>query len=695
MSGTATAASVMALGTVNVGDSFSITLTNTSLVSETITITANASDDSPSGIATALYNYIHTDVTDPFFENTSITVTTNSELNTNSATLSYGNPVVEFFPAASGISAYTISTKKNMTVNAPNFLGSVYKDNELNFTNGNLINWVINNYVSPWVAGNPAPGSMLSMSPRDGGNYDHSAATLGLMHSTNPFQLNGPGKDWQGYNQNGVLVDADSESYWALVNATAKYVLQHESAGEDLTIGGLGYASTSQPPSFALEPNVFIEVSELFQNTPDTIDQQLKIDKSRGAITGVYRNWNIYLEGYYGNPVAPDMLPSNIDTQMALFNDDHVYALGGEDAISSGAEMPGVYMAGLISGDAADANATTMQNALTAYYNSSFGPAATAMEDYTVMFQGSAADPNLSSPPAMVTFSGLAFGAFGETGSLLGESAIANDNLILQESFGYLNTAETNLVTAYNNGHSGSITTAQFNADQARVDQMRMYDHFLFLELKTESDYYNLGVNKTPTVNSGTFNTILNDLTNVTQWVDDLVNTNLVNTNNFDVYFQAFTYKNLKYFWSNDPTGSNGLLTENKGLLNTTSGYPDPTPTQTTLNGYWGNDEGILDVSAPPTTLAATVASATENDLTWTNVAVSPDAQTGLNIYRAVNSSGVPGAFSLLTSVAATVTSYHDTSAVSGTTYWYEVQSFNANGSSIFDGPIEPVPPQP
>ncbi len=683
------AASVMPLGTVNVGDTFAITLTNPSLVSETITITANSSDNSASGIATALYNYIHADVTDAFFENTSITVTTNSELNTNSSALSYNNPTVEFWPAAKNIT-YTIGVKKNTTVNDPNFLASVYKDNELNFTNANLVNAVVNGFVAGWVAGDPAPGSMLTMSPRDGGNYDHSVATISLMHANDPYQTSDVGKDWQGYNQNGVLVDASSESYWALVNAAAKYVLQHETAGEDLMLGALAYSSTAQPPSFALEPNIFMEPSEIFQDTSDTIDEQLKIDKSRGAITGLYRNWNIYLEGYYGNPVAQDQQPSYVDTQMVLFNDDHVFALAGEDAPSYGGQMPGYYMAQLISANPANANATTMQNALTAYYNSSFGPAATAMEDDFVMFMGSAADPSLPSPPAMATFSGFEFGAFGETGALLGEGAVANDDLILQKSFGYLDSASSALLTAYNSGHNASFTLSQYNAAQDRVDQLRMYDEFLFLEYKIESDYYNLGVNKTPTINSASFNLIMNDLYNEVYWVNDLINTGQIDTANFDEYFAAYTYKNLSYFTANDPNGSNGIKTDNKGLLRFGGGTPDPTPTQTTINNDWSADEAILAISAPPSNIAATVASATENDLTWTNNAVSPDGQTGLNINRAVNSGGVPGAFSLLTSVAATVTSYHDTSAISGTTYWYEIQSFNTSGNSIFDGPIQP-----
>ncbi len=259
----------------------------------------------------------------------------------------------------------------------------------------------------------------------------------------------------------------------------------------------------------------------------------------------------------------------------------------------------------------------------------------------------------------------------------------------------FLNPLDNSLTTAYNHGHNGSFTTAQYNADQARVDQMRLYDQYLFFEYKLESDYYGLGLNKTPTVNSASFNTIMNDLTNMVAWVNDLNDTDLVNITNYDEDFQTYSGKKLKYFWANDPNGSSGLTVTGKGLLNVPAPKPDPMPTDTVLNADWTADAAILAISAPPSNITATVASATENDLTWTNNAVSPDGQTGLNIDRAVDSGGVPGTFSLLTSVAATVTSYHDTSAVSGTSYWYEVQSFNTSGDSIFDrpGPAQHAPP--
>ena len=141
----------------------------------------------------------------------------------------------------------------------------------------------------------------------------------------------------------------------------------------------------------------------------------------------------------------------------------------------------------------------------------------------------------------------------------------------------------------------------------------------------------------------------------------------------------------LKYFWANDPAGSNGLTTADNGLLSL-PGSTKANPNQTTLNSYWANDEVALLLPAAPTNLAATIISSTENDLTWTNNAASPDTQTGLNIDRSTDDVN----FTFLVSKGATATSYHDSSiTTTGVSYYYEIQSFNTSGSSIFNGPVE------
>ena len=160
-----------------------------------------------------------------------------------------------------------------------------------------------------------------------------------------------------------------------------------------LFVGGLAYQLPSQLVSFPMEPNVLMESSQIFQGeTPDTIDEQMKINGNHGALTGLYLNWGIYIETGYNNPDAPDFQPSTLEANFALYNDDHVSTWR--------ARMPPPLAADafmLSPGGSPLTNSPSVANchqppervgqpvrgASTGYYPSLFGPAAINMEDYT------------------------------------------------------------------------------------------------------------------------------------------------------------------------------------------------------------------------------------------------------------------------------------------------------------------------
>ncbi len=95
-----------------------------------------------------------------------------------------------------------------------------------------------------------------------------------------------------------------------------------------------------------------MEVSSIFQNTNNTKYQQFKIDKNLGAVVGYYKNWGIYFDTGFGNPVPKAEVPSTLETDMAMYNFDHVSVLDGEDAPSYGSMIPGFLMAGWLSNNA-------------------------------------------------------------------------------------------------------------------------------------------------------------------------------------------------------------------------------------------------------------------------------------------------------------------------------------------------------
>ena len=86
-------------------------------------------------------------------------------------------------------------------------------------------------------------------------------------------------------------------------------------------------------------------------------------------------------------------------------------------------------------------------------------------------------------------------------------------------------------------------------------------------------------------------------------------------------------------------------------------------------------------VSGTPTGLTATAASGTRINLAWTD---NSNNESGFRIERAPDVNGAPGAFALIASVTANVTSYGNTGLPNGTRYWYRVRAYNAAGTSAY-----------
>ena len=117
-SGEVYAATFMPLGTVTMGDTFSISL-KTGGVYETVTYTANSTDTVMSNLVNDIVTYIDTSAiqtVDPFFSTASsnLTIQTNSDYNTNGplSLSSTPNPVVEFYESKSTAPNYKVGSSR-------------------------------------------------------------------------------------------------------------------------------------------------------------------------------------------------------------------------------------------------------------------------------------------------------------------------------------------------------------------------------------------------------------------------------------------------------------------------------------------------------------------------------------------------------------------------------------------------------
>ncbi|HEX4145463.1 MAG TPA: fibronectin type III domain-containing protein [Pirellulales bacterium] len=81
----------------------------------------------------------------------------------------------------------------------------------------------------------------------------------------------------------------------------------------------------------------------------------------------------------------------------------------------------------------------------------------------------------------------------------------------------------------------------------------------------------------------------------------------------------------------------------------------------------------VVDPAAAPTNLTVTAASSTVNNLSWTGV--SAGTITGYNVYRGMTVGGESTTPINSSPLSATATSYSDTTAVAGNTYYYVVKA--------------------
>ena len=172
----------------------------------------------------------------------------------------------------------------------------------------------------------------------------------------------------------------------------------------------------------------------------------------------------------------------------------------------------------------------------------------------------------------------------------------------------------------------------------------------------------------------------------------------------FQVYYyldtEGYGWNYLEFYWGDASSNEDGFRIEYSGDgsggwstyltadPNTTSTYQqfsvfDPPPT----GGCWRviafnaigesgpSSISCLEPGVAPTDLTATAVDQQTIDLTWTDNA---NIETG---YVVLRSTAIDGEYSVVASLGANATSYHDTGLASGQEYWYLVAAVYAGGN--------------
>jgi hypothetical protein len=141
-----------------------------------------------------------------------------------------------------------------------------------------------------------------------------------------------------------------------------------------------------------------------------------------------------------------------------------------------------------------------------------------------------------------------------------------------------------------------------------------------------------------------------------------------------------------------DVSGTAGTWAESATVAANVTGFSDTTVLPSTKYWYrlrasnaggtspYGNQFTVATPPlAGPTSLKATVVSATQINLTWTDNSVTED---GFRIERAPDFGGAPGTWAEIATVGVNTTTFSNTGLTELTPYWFRVKAYNSGAES-------------
>lgn len=279
---------------------------------------------------------------------------------------------------------------------------------------------------------------MISMTPSDGLGYCECPECFKVFHGKTPKAEHGT---FFATLDDGTVVCSTSETLFAFINKVAEAVGKEY---PDMMLGSYAYSAYSHPPSFKMLPNVYIQTTTSYRRTPLSLQEQLSQWGNKAKKVDIRGYWSVY-QWDYDTPDPTAMRPEKQKEQLTNFVAWKATGVNSEASNNWGPRGLGYYVASqLLWNVQADTKAIIKD-----FYEKAFGPAAKPMERYYVRWYGRG---------SAVTIEG------GEPAKF--------DHDSLKAAFGDLDEA--------------AALVKDLPAYRDRVDNLRMYAHYLLLRQHTE-----------------------------------------------------------------------------------------------------------------------------------------------------------------------------------------------------------------
>jgi hypothetical protein len=213
---------------------------------------------------------------------------------------------------------------------------------------------------------------MVSTSAPDGGGFCECERCRALAKVAKIYPAHGPAALF-GMREDGLEVSVPSETIFNYVNKVAEAVAAKHPGK---LVGMIAYSSYSHPPSFALQPNVYVEVTQGYRRTPLTLSEQMADFAKKAKHLGMYEYYDVEQWSWDQPGRARAAHLDYHASSIPYFQHQNINAITGEVSNNFGPYGVGYYViARLMWDSSADARALEED-----FYQTAFGPAAAPLK---------------------------------------------------------------------------------------------------------------------------------------------------------------------------------------------------------------------------------------------------------------------------------------------------------------------------
>jgi hypothetical protein len=383
---------------------------------------------------------------------------------------------------------------------------------------------------------------LVSLSPPDGLGYCECERCRAVCQGGKTYEKH---LSTFAKRPDGVEVSVASETVFGFVNAVAEAVAARY---PDTYVGCMAYSAYAHPPSFKLHPKVLVQVTTAYRRTDLTLEQQLSTLRERGCQAGLREYFSVYQWDWDSRPPEGRLTPAKMRAAFSNYHENGVRCINAESSNNWAPRGLSYYLASCVMWD----HRSDVDALLRDFYAAAFGPAADVVKSFYGHWYGAAAFDS-SRPPASET----------------GEGAV---ELVPRDK----------LRDLFKDLDQAARLTKDRPDCQARVDQLRMYVHYLVLRQQTTD----AGAGKNLEANK---KAILDAIRAETQFAGRLTYTNMIHSR--PLLGKAFLrrFKKFEALLKDVPEAQK----QNAGWR--AIGQP---PTHAELEELWAADRAVLGIKS-------------------------------------------------------------------------------------------------